>query len=1154
MPGEKSIIEVQRLWRQDKELVRARLSRYRTQQALGYSFLQADQRNIAQATHYLPQTPETLTTFHKQVIERENVAPCMTAEERQTLENLIAAKLKRYKRKSEKTEFQQAKHRLYLTLLHKVEYEFYHGTNAVIIDDELLSPAARKIPGERNNTTQGEQDYIFGWLLPKDCQYPDVIPDTPKQQVYKFDLDKLIAAGLEVTVKGQDPIFFEKTNKSKISICWDGKIYGKVHRQQKIKLSKATKSAVKTVTLIRDDGEKRQHTVTASEQIFRNNHIRMGVALDVIKMIDQIAELDFESALATLKPFTSAYIEQNDPVTVATQQLETAIKLYCQSDLREITVTWKLPFATTSGDNLLSAIERNGETQNKVDFFAQIMANNFATIKKILTDSSQQSTTAFILNTRLDEITPLLMATQLNDFKTMQLLLDKGAKIEDRIYTVTGFNYHFGMTALMIAARTGNLAAVKLLIQHSANMAAINEPSIELATLQSLASMGSIQVINTILNETDFLNTLPSYKDAELIKIHLILLLQIAGHNTAATELKKTLDPTIKLSRQDRFNRMPENALGYAIANYNWDIAAFLIQSGSRFANGMPVPREFFITTTRLGEISRLTRLICETNNPEFCYVTYDFYNKCLTFNFEICNNSAQAGIHHAQVPIIPYVLGSRLYFEGKDSHQFYELETEEKLSTFSIELGSPTKQNGTPHDHDKFDSLTEVRDRLLMREIETLLVCVQNYEHITQYGYPHPATGKGATDSTNLLKSNRLTNYKILTVVATDNTINLKVSNNYAEKVANLFKTVLLLNDNEITIDNPNASITFHMSVMDFIEKLQAKRINYLGILVTDKEGRIALAERKNAWKQHSMGYATAGGHCSQPYYPELAAIETLEEEFGLQAKDSCNPTQHIEIIDTEHQLAILMISLEHLQLTKEAEKYCKAKNLPFMAEADEFVPGTESFFSFKDMKDEQLPLRATFGLALEKYLNHMSEKIQPYINAIPALNGLEIRFDVYHKKFYKNNIVTLNEFFGGIPSSDENDPQSLIYRLLELIKMLHLPKTLGLKKEFKKLTLFIMIEPLLLLQGLLSVQNVDLTFELEIDKRNQPNHEEMKFKTENCINNDSNSDSDDETDKTESLLLEKTYSSFFNSPTTLQITESSKAPSPIKETCLLI
>lgn len=454
-----------------------------------------------------------------------------------------------------------------------------------------------------------------------------------------------------------------------------------------------------------------------------------------------------------------------------------------------------------------------------------------------------------------------------------------------------------------------------------------------------------------------------------------------------------------------------KNVLMYAQTGQHWDVINYLIKQGARSIDGMPPSVEYRTKAGILSDITMLARLICETNQPSDCKVSFN--GQQVTFKFKICNNSNLEGIHHAQVPIIPHALGSH-YFDEKNSHQFESLKTKEQLTRYSITLGEATQEN-TAHDHDCFNNLEEIRDRLLKREIETILACAQNAKYKQEYGQPHPLTGKGATKSANLLKRKKFIGYEITQVKTNNDSITIEIVNHdkddHRDEIANALATILQINSEKIIYETNQ--IILHFPSHALIKRMQKKRVNYLGVVVVNRKGQIALAERKNFWEEKSRGFNCQGGHCNEPYLPELAVLETLEEESGFKLKNpTLSPERCVKMIkDDEDGSAIGIINFDDLQLTEAAAQYAEERKLPFQAEATEFVPGTEGFFSLKDMRERQLPLSPIFVF---KTLELLSQGIQGLLDSIKELSGLKI--DILKNIKNENEKTIPTESFGHI------------------------------------------------------------------------------------------------------------------------------------------
>ncbi|WP_019215833.1 hypothetical protein [Legionella tunisiensis] len=126
-----------------------------------------------------------------------------------------------------------------------------------------------------------------------------------------------------------------------------------------------------------------------------------------------------------------------------------------------------------------------------------------------------------------------------------------------------------------------------------------------------------------------------------------------------------------------------------------------------------------------LLRLNKITRIICETTNPEACNVKWDDVERAsLRFNFDTGMDGVSSIAVQGLFPNIPRDI------QG-DHSVAVKLDTANTVNSFL--------------------------NRFLQREVETILIGQQNFSYSTKFGLPHPKTGCGATGIAALAKTKRL-------------------------------------------------------------------------------------------------------------------------------------------------------------------------------------------------------------------------------------------------------------------------------------------------------------------------------------------------------------------------------------------------------------
>ena len=378
-------------------------------------------------------------------------------------------------------------------------------------------------------------------------------------------------------------------------------------------------------------------------------------------------------------------------------------------------------------------------------------------------------------------------------------------------------------------------------------------------------------------------------------------------------------------------------------------------------------------------QISLLLKLIYESEN---CSVAHHPDEKRIIFKTK--NNGSVTrgqGSHCASMPIVPFALGNK-YVVGNNSMSV-GIEVPDE---FEVHYDGKDYLTNDIKGHKSFESPEQVRDALLNKEFTTLLVSAQNNDYFVNNNAEfHPRTGLGATNSRYVCSNGLLDDFDIDTTV-TDSTIVINVTGDVSklEMIVRQISDTLGLSPGEIEISE--SKIILNKPVIEVLESMHQKRVNYQGSIPFDQDGKILIAQRKNAFEDFTLGFSTAGGHCSDPYHPEVGMLKELGLEYGMEVK-SIADLHKMKIVSKEKDVALFTIPHGSYKLTQEAEEYVKKhkeKNpesaIVFQGDPQEFIPGTECTLSLKEIREEKLPLRNI--PSIELYLKDCQERIAHLLN----------------------------------------------------------------------------------------------------------------------------------------------------------------------------
>lgn len=860
-----------------------------------------------------------------------------------------------------------------------MNFDFCTGTTTIIKNQNIMSRRVaqdKKFKIAEGLGSNKEHDaidrwFIFGFLLPRGMSYPweifnDYDDSFNQTLVYRFDFNKLqpfIARGkLDFMIKGQDP---ELIQQQQVISAYQ---YGKVFYLQESLVNKSKK-----ITVINDDGEKIETVLKEEDQFYKGVDVLSQVALDVVKMVKRIAESDLRSALDLLTPFSDAYIDEHDEKEIEKIQYERACELYCKADLREATFTNNLPFS--EGENIfLRKIEARFLKREK-NFSKMLLRQDFLGLKKALTDKSQRS--EFI-----DQIRDSLQGL---DVPVEFISLAK-------ITYAPLFKEKDSFTTLPPLAHLlffGNKNIVKLLLDfganvnlqgsHDHNYSALMQNTYKygLSALMVAAKKGFLDDVKFLLKRQANLHAI-AYLDA---------------HD----------EPKIV------------NALTLASRSGHWGIVECLINHGARLPNGEPYTASVLPV---LREISELLWLIAESN-VKACNIDYNPVAQKLFFYIKSDGDSrSENRVHSFQATIISYLLGLQNYqdkspLEFKFIPAFMAIDFKKQQISTNLETKS--------HERSGLKSLNEVRDVFLARELSIFLACV----HLEDC--PDCFSKRQGVTSVKYLLKKPLVHDGFVECQFEDNAIKLKLNANFKrdKNWGKLFIKQLSakLSIMESFIDakllDNCLEITIHQVIYsDLISKLKAARNNYQGLLVINKQGELALAERWDMY-QNVIGYASFGGHNAYPYAPEIGVLDQLLEG-GLLPRDEYKPI----LINQKKDERLYLAHYEQLTLTSEAKKYCDQYDKPFFAEVAEFRDQSEEFYSLSRLRHEKIRLRNL--TTITDYLVFEQNRINELLIKNLGKNSARIYIPPYCPVYYDD-----------YEDSDSNDGsfegEKDSYRLLE-------------------------------------------------------------------------------------------------------------------------
>lgn len=479
-----------------------------------------EKRSISLYSNY-PSTTESFFKF-KNNWEQKTTKEHLSAKEIARIDKELAEKEEAIK-KSKTQSLENALNRLYHVLVNQVEYQLIHITPQLIEGSGLISTTmAEKKNIEKKITIESNkfwhnQDFVFSYLLPKGSRLPTLLT-SDEIYAYVFDAKKAFAH-CDVLLKGSDPYYTEHARYPFEGMQVDSVFTG----VQVINQNTRKGSIVKNYFTIDKNSHRRNYPIKEVNEVLRNSKsVFESLALDVIGMIRRVAEADIDAALKWVEIFTDeANLNPSAQLTAA--QIELASQLYRASNLREINIHSELPFMDPdTKEPLLSEVVtyKNSSFNDEVSRLFEYIENNdldalesllhknvdllpltFSHEKTLLPPDVATYQYNDLANISTSQGTPLCHAIRRQQIGAIGVLLTHGADINAKNKpNQVNQGYYGGEDPLMVAAKTGNLAIVTLLVEKGANLGAIAQQNNKLVNALSIANAaGHTEIYNYLL-------------------------------------------------------------------------------------------------------------------------------------------------------------------------------------------------------------------------------------------------------------------------------------------------------------------------------------------------------------------------------------------------------------------------------------------------------------------------------------------------------------------------------------------------------------------------------------------------------------------------------------------------------------------------------
>ncbi|KTD03924.1 transmembrane protein [Legionella feeleii] len=399
-----------------------------------------------------------------------------------------------------------------------------------------------------------------------------------------------------------------------------------------------------------------------------------------------------------------------------------------------------------------------------------------------------------------------------------------------------------------------------------------------------------------------------------------------------------------------------------------------------------------------LLRLNKITRIICETTNPDACNIQWNEAEKDLRFNFVLhMNEYSPATVHHRQFSLIPFILGFPTppkAVEGKNN--------------FTVKL-------------DTANTVAGFLNRLMQYEVEAVLVGEQNFSYSTKYGLPHPKTGRGAMErvlskAKCLFHERTMRPYGIKLTIKENNQVEIIVdAPGDPMMIAKTLCSIWRFPVNDVVVKD--RSLVFS-SVDAILDSMAGNRINYHSVLVLNKQGELAVTECTNSQGE----ILDTKEHCLEPYYPQLDALGPgLRKMFGLELRDPRRLEEYRTIIAQESNWVLFLV---------EANVWVTAP-VPTLVKSP--IPEAERFVSLSRIKGkgifwQSVPL-------IQHYLYFEANRIEKALQENEGLEGTMVTIDSSFQPNPDNKKTSqAGEHFGKIYIKNSDGRINLIHEALKL------------------------------------------------------------------------------------------------------------------------
>lgn len=395
-----------------------------------------------------------------------------------------------------------------------------------------------------------------------------------------------------------------------------------------------------------------------------------------------------------------------------------------------------------------------------------------------------------------------------------------------------------------------------------------------------------------------------------------------------------------------------------------------------------------------LLRLNQITRIICETTNPEACNIQRNEAEKVLRFNFVLdMNGFSPTTVHHGRFSIIPFILGVPnipKVVQGKHS--------------FAVRL-------------DTANSVAGFLNRLIQHEVEAVLVGEQNFSYSTKYGLPHPKTGRGVMGESVPTKVKRLFHertmrpYDIKLTIKENNQVEIIVdAPGEPMMIAKTLCSIWGLPVNDVVVKERSLIFSSVDAVLDSMAK---SRTNYQSVLVLNKQGELAMTECTNS-QGEILGTKE---HCLEPYHPRLDALGPgLRKMFGLELRDPRRLQENSTKIVQKDNWVLFLV---------EADVWVAASASTLVKSP---APEAERFVSLSRIREKGIFWQS--APLIQHYLYFEASRIETALQANEGLERTTVTIDSSFQSNPGNNQISrAGDNFGKIYIKNSDGIINLIY-----------------------------------------------------------------------------------------------------------------------------